>query len=623
MADRFDVQLDRLWDDLATGQPVNATQDDAQLLGAIHSLHAANPPGSARERARHRIFELEPISGEDVMPVSAAALPLAPTNGRSSPAHVKPVPIQRPAAVSTRWRWISIAAALLILLAGLSGWLAYERVGDNTPESPAVIPAIQATPTGDWPMYRGNPARTGSTLGHGIIGQPQVAWTFKTDGSAYRSPAVVAGIAYLGSADGNLYALDVDTGAEQWRFQGDSAMESTPTVADGTVYITSDNGTFYAIDAETGELRWQFEQAIIQNYSAIAFDTTIVVGNDNAEVIGLDTATGEQRWAITLGSPIMRTPGADGGTFYAASADGKLYALNATGGSTIWTFDTGDPDVGTPSIVNGTVYFTHHAGKIVSVLDAATGEELSQFDAPSPDIGMAPPTIADDGFYVASGDMHYYKLDRTDGSVVWSFPLAAESYACPVVADGIMYASGNDGLLHALDAETGEELWTVPLDGAVSFGPSLAGGMLYVSTDTGTLYAIEGMGEAPHRRLRPLIRLRLRFPKWLSCSGRVIRARSASIPLVWSSSPMAIWRLSRPRTPTSPWSLPMASCSKPGAKREPATDNSRLRRPSRSTPAGTPMSPSTSATASRSSRPIVPSSPHGGAPALAMVSSRT
>ena len=85
---------------------------------------------------------------------------------------------------------------------------------------------------------------------------------------------------------------------------------------------------------------------------------------------------------------------------------------------------------------------------------------------------MTPPTITDDGFYVASGDKHYYKLDRTDGSVVWSFPLAAESYSCPVVADGIMYASGNDGLLHALDAETGTELWNVPLDGAVSFGPS-------------------------------------------------------------------------------------------------------------------------------------------------------
>ena len=500
MTGRMDDLFFDFWNQLdrdGSADPGALDPSLAATIGQLHDLSMAPVPDSTRERIRRKVsLPTVPIEGEELVNLDAAALPLPQVNGRSSPARIRTIPASKPRDISTRWRWISIAAALLILLAGLSGWFAYDRFGSNTPESPAVIPAIQATPTGDWPMYRGNPARTGSTMGHGIIGQPQIAWTFKADGSAYRSPAVVAGIAYLGSADGNLYALDATTGAEQWRFQGDSAMESTPTVADGTVYITSDNGTFYAIDAETGELRWQFEQAIIQNYSAIAFDTTIVVGNDNAEVIGLDTATGEQRWTVTLGGPILRTPGADGGTFYAGSGDGKLYALNATDGSTLWTFDTGDPDVGIPSIVNGIVYLTHHAGKIVSVLDAATGEEQSSFDAPSPDIGMAPPTIADDGFYVASGDMHYYKLDRTDGSVVWSFPLDAPSYSCPVVADGVMYASGNDGLLHALDAETGEELWNVPLDGAVGAGPSLAGGMLYVSTEAGTLYAIAGMGDA-------------------------------------------------------------------------------------------------------------------------------
>ncbi len=214
-------------------------------------------------------------------------------------------------------------------------------------------------------------------------------------------------------------------------------------------------------------------------------------------VIGLDTATGEPRWSITLGGPIDRTPGADGSTFFASSADGKLYALNATDGSTIWTFDTGDPDVGTPSIVDGMVYLTHHGGKIVSVLDAGTGEEQSHFDAPSPEVGMTPPAITDDGLYAGSGDKHFYRLDRETGAVVWSFPLEC----------GKLRGSGGRRWNHvrqrqrwrpacARRRDAATELWNVPLDGAMGLGPSLAGGMLYVSTDTGTLYAIAGMGAA-------------------------------------------------------------------------------------------------------------------------------
>ena len=175
------------------------------------------------------------------MPVSVAALPLAPTNGRSSPAQTKPTPIRRPATISTHWRWISIAAALLILLAGLGGWFAYDRMSSD-PEYPAVIPAVQATPT-DWPMYRGNPARTGAEDGFGPISQPRQLWRYQAGGAASRSPAIVGDVAYVASADGVLAALDIETGAERWRFTGDSSLEGTPTVAGGIAYITSQFGT--------------------------------------------------------------------------------------------------------------------------------------------------------------------------------------------------------------------------------------------------------------------------------------------------------------------------------------------------------------------------------------------
>ena len=54
MADRFDIQLDRLWDDLATGQPFDATYDGASSwtpsipsMRRIRRDRLASEPGNA------------------------------------------------------------------------------------------------------------------------------------------------------------------------------------------------------------------------------------------------------------------------------------------------------------------------------------------------------------------------------------------------------------------------------------------------------------------------------------------------------------------------------------------------------------------------------------------------
>jgi len=39
---------------------------------------------------------------------------------------------------------------------------------------------------------------------------------------------------YVGSFDGNVYALDAETGEEQWRFETGEGVRSSPTVVDGT-----------------------------------------------------------------------------------------------------------------------------------------------------------------------------------------------------------------------------------------------------------------------------------------------------------------------------------------------------------------------------------------------------
>ena len=62
----------------------------------------------------------------------------------------------------------------------------------------------------------------------------------------YSSPAVANGVVYVGSDDGNVYALNASTGAKLWSYTTGSYVDSSPAVANGVVYVGSSDGNVYA-----------------------------------------------------------------------------------------------------------------------------------------------------------------------------------------------------------------------------------------------------------------------------------------------------------------------------------------------------------------------------------------
>ena len=63
----------------------------------------------------------------------------------------------------------------------------------------------------NWPMFRGNPALTGVASG-ALPDKLSLLWSFKTGGPVKSSAAIVDGRVFIGSGDGNVYALDWATG---------------------------------------------------------------------------------------------------------------------------------------------------------------------------------------------------------------------------------------------------------------------------------------------------------------------------------------------------------------------------------------------------------------------------
>ncbi len=117
-------------------------------------------------------------------------------------------------------------------------------------------------------------------------------WSFEgvAGSGTESSPAVANGVIYIGSDDGNLYALNASTGAKLWSFTTDLGVRSSPAVANGVVYVGSyetagngEGGNMYALNASTGAKLWSDNTG-----SAVLSSPAVVDG-----VVYVDTVAGQ------------------------------------------------------------------------------------------------------------------------------------------------------------------------------------------------------------------------------------------------------------------------------------------------------------------------------------------
>jgi outer membrane protein assembly factor BamB len=127
----------------------------------------------------------------------------------------------------------------------------------------------------DWPMLGHHLNHSGySTSATPSTNNTQ--WSYSTGGSVDSSPAVVAGLVYVGSADDNVYCLNASTGFLLWSYTTGSSVVSCPAVSGGLVYIGSEDNNVYGfgpLTFSTGSF-WNS----IEGYIIIGAVVVILVG---------------------------------------------------------------------------------------------------------------------------------------------------------------------------------------------------------------------------------------------------------------------------------------------------------------------------------------------------------
>ena len=175
----------------------------------------------------------------------------------------------------------------------------------------------------DWPTYRANNQRTGSTAVR--LARPKApkdtpavpSWAYVPDRPHVPTAAVsVGGLVFAGGLDGKVRAIDAGTGQIRWVFATAGPIKMPVTIWESRAYVGAGDGYVYALEAATGRLLWRFRAAPVERHimvygnlcstwpvntgvlikDGVAYFAAGIIDYDGTYVYAVDARTGKIKW---------------------------------------------------------------------------------------------------------------------------------------------------------------------------------------------------------------------------------------------------------------------------------------------------------------------------------------
>ena len=281
------------------------------------------------------------------------------------------------------------------------------------------------------------------TVGHhavyGIgLDRGEIVWRLLRNGGPLSMPAmgeaggrrVLVFVDQAPVSGTSIVGVDLRTLREIWRTPLRRTSRSGVTVADSSAYVADDGGNVYALDLATGALRWSASTiGEVLTPPAVADGLVVVVSRDvkdqRSELVALDEATGRPAWPA-FSAPVSGSTGSG-----AAVADGRVVAgfsdrvvreLSARDGTPQWGalgLSLFSP-ANLPALTSRRVYIAD-VGAGLYALDAATGARLWDYQL-NDLVVRSSPVISGGSVLLGLNDGRLVAIDAASGDLVWQSP---------------------------------------------------------------------------------------------------------------------------------------------------------------------------------------------------------
>jgi outer membrane protein assembly factor BamB/tRNA A-37 threonylcarbamoyl transferase component Bud32 len=363
------------------------------------------------------------------------------------------------------------------------------------PAAPAPPPAAAPTPPALAPAARrtSSPGSSASLAGASAAASQRTRWSVRTGDEVRSSPTVAGEQVYVGSYDGNLYAVNRSDGAVIWRAPGGRGICSTPAVTGQLVIYGSEDSSVYAVDRATGRRVWAFRTGLPVRSSPRVAGDHVYIGSDDGYLYCLELKGGALVWRTRTWSHVRSSPVILGGMVAVGSDDGYLYAVDRDTGSVLWRFQAGGPIIATPCAASDLLCFGAMDGSVYAVRPEG-GERAWRLPTGQPVVASV---SARDGIgYVGSVSGNVYAIRLADGEVIWQFGDPSQVTSTAAVDEQCVYYGSGDGSVRCLSRADGQMLWQIKTGGPIPSSPAVADGVLYIGSTDRHLYALAIDGES-------------------------------------------------------------------------------------------------------------------------------
>ena len=321
------------------------------------------------------------------------------------------------------------------------------------------------------------------------------------------NPVLVDNTLFAASAEGDVAAVDAETGRVKWKRDMDLALSGGVGHYGGSIFVGASEGLVMRLSADNGDEIWRTAVSGEVLSAPQGNGQYVIAQTYDGKLMGFDYETGEIRWTYTSDVPVLTlrgtgTPMIIGDNAVAGFADGKVVAINVRSGNVAWEARVAIPqgtseiarivDIdGSMALQGSELYVASYQGRVVAI-DTRSGRRMWQRNVSSVSgvgVGFGNVYVADDdgtvsgflrngqgvrwqnielGFrelsrptpvnsYVAVVDFEGYLhlLSQVDGTIVGRTKVDSAGARADMISSGNrIFIYSNDGALKAYDVET-------------------------------------------------------------------------------------------------------------------------------------------------------------------------
>lgn len=351
-----------------------------------------------------------------------------------------------------------------------------------------------------WSIFRGDAQLQGVTTAT-LPDEPRLLWSFKTASRTVSSPVVGEKGIYWCDRRGLIKGVGPD-GKEIFSLNLDTAIEASLLLHDSLAYVGTINGTMIAVSLNTGQVKWSFETegqiSGSANLTHIGGKTMLLFGSYDYFFYCLDAETGSLIRKFESGYYLNGAASVSGSLVAFGGCDAFLRVVDIETGLEVRSTELEVYIPSSPVFDGSNLYVGDYNGTIYRISVSDTTK--SKLFTPASDNGsyVALPAVGKKHVIFTSDDNKIYCLEKVSGKEVWSYLLGDACESSPVVANGKVLICTKNGKAYILDEKTGKNLWSWDAGEMITASPAVVEGRFYILTSKGSLFCFGNPSEASH-----------------------------------------------------------------------------------------------------------------------------